>query len=300
MPWWDTSTGHAYGLTVAGVQVIDHVPLDEVPIRWEETGPDAVGTLSFLVEDTGTIGLEDGAEVRLTDNVNGRTLFGGVLLERRVHRGPGSTTFTECEVASYDWFLDNRIVPRFESKRNVGNRIRKMTHDRAILKYLIQRRGGPIEAKNANVDLTNTDMDFIKLSGETLRSALETIADEASPGDGENAVNALGRHFYVDFDRQLHYFKGTEGLVAPYRISDTDYTTVIRGHADLREYWSLREERGGTNYGLNGNDLTLAGTRTQGVTDVGVVGMPHYRAVTLDGSTSYTSNGSYAATLGDD
>lgn len=294
--WWDTSTGHDFGLTAAGVQIVDHVPLDESPIRWEETGPDGIGTMSFLVEDTnGSVKLNEGMEVRLTDNVNARTLFGGVLLERRRRRGPGSVVWTECEVASYDWFLDHRIVPRYESKRNVGNRVRKIERDRNIVVDLVRRRGGPIEAFYSDIDATNTDMPLLKLSGETLRSALEKVADEASPGDGEaNSATALARHFYVDFDRRLHYFKGTEGLAAPFRISDGSYVRDVITTSGLVEYWSLREEGGSTFYGSEGVTSLDRDSQIAVQADVGVVNELAYRASTFDGVNTMASAASVA------
>jgi hypothetical protein len=282
MSWWSSASGRSYGLTVGGVQVVQWTPLDLMPITWEETGPDTVGRLSFLFFGPRNL-MDDGAEVVLRDNVNRRTLFGGVLLERRLRRGVGSLVFTEVECASYDWFLDNRIVPRYVSKRDVGNRVRKMTNDRNIVKDLVERRGGPIEATSQYVDETNTDMDIVELEGETLRSALEKVADEA-----QTSASPSGRFFYVDFDRQLHYFAGTEGLTAPYRIGDGSYIRTVLDTSGLVEYWSLREVGGTTNYGARSvANLTQSGSVTQGVTDIGVVNEPAYRAVTL-GTTGVT------------
>lgn len=289
--WFRKDAGHAFSLTVAGYNYIDHVPLDLAPIRWEESGPAAIGRLTFVIESDGSLPTpEDGGEVKLRHNAEDRTLFGGILLDRRVTRGPGSVTWTECEVASYDWFLDNRIVPRWESKRNVGNRVRKFSGDRNMVKDLIDRRGGPIQASNATVDSTNTSMDVVKLAGETLRTALEKIADEA-----QSLSDQAGRFFYVDFDRQLHYFKGTEGLAAPFRFADGSYVRDVITTSGLVEYWSLREEGGSTAYGSEGvTDLTLSGSPPQGVTDVGVVNEPHYRAMTWDGANTDGAAGSVA------
>lgn len=276
-------TGHPtdYSMTVSGINVINRCPLDIAPIRWTESGPGTTGSCSFLLN--GSVG-QDGAVVRLRDNVNARTLFGGVLLSRRFRRGPGSVVWTEYECASWDWFLDNRAVPRYESRRDVGNRVRKISSDRGIVKDLIERRGGPIEAFNSDVDETNTDMDVVQLEGEMLRGALELIADEA-----QTSGNPGARHFYVDGDARLHWFKTAEGLVAPYRIADGSYIRDVKATANLVEYWSMREEGGTTNHGVMGvANLTQDGSFTQGVTDVGVVNEPAYRAVTL-GATSDAS-----------
>ena len=60
--------GHAFGLTVNGVQIIDKVPTDVAPIRWTWPSETETGDLSFTIEDTGETVLPPGAVVRLTDN----------------------------------------------------------------------------------------------------------------------------------------------------------------------------------------------------------------------------------------
>jgi hypothetical protein len=278
------STGNrSYSLTVGGVNVIMSVPLDEAPIRWTESGPGVTGSLSFLVRGTLGSTLQDGAIVRLKDNVTNRTLFGGLVLRRTLRPGPGSLRWTEVECASHDWWLDHKLVPRYENKRDAGSRHRKKTSDRDIVKELVERRGGRLEARNAHVDETNSDMDNFQIEGETLRGALELIADEA-----QDAGSPGTRLFYVDADWDLHWFNAAEGLTAPYRIGDGSYIRTVLDTSGLVEYWSLREVGGTTNYGARSvANLTQSGTVTQGVTDIGVVNEPAYRAVTL-GTTGVT------------
>ena len=281
----------SYTLDVAGIGVIDHVPLDLRPIRWEEMGPDGVGRLTFTVEDEGGIALPDGADVRLTDATTGIPLFGGILLERRVNRGPGGIRWTECDVVSYDWYLDHRIVPRHRFKRNDRGRIRRILNDRNVVKDLIATRGGPLTAPDATVDSTETNMPLIELKGETLRSALEKVGDEAGGG----------RHFYVDADRQLHYFQGKERLQAPHRVADGSYVRDVIETPGLVEYWSLREEAGMTVYGSEGvANLALEGATLPSVLAggaVGVVNEPMYRALTFTSGARATVNPAPTALL---
>ena len=60
--------GHAYGLTVSGVQIIDYVPTDISPIRWDAPSATNNGGISFTVEDQGETALPGGAVIRFTDN----------------------------------------------------------------------------------------------------------------------------------------------------------------------------------------------------------------------------------------
>ena len=60
--------GHAFGLTVSGVQIIDSVPTDLAPIRWDWPSSTNNGGISFTVEDKGETALLTGSVIRLTDN----------------------------------------------------------------------------------------------------------------------------------------------------------------------------------------------------------------------------------------
>jgi hypothetical protein len=62
------TTGHAFGLKVNGVQVIDKVPTDLMPLRWDAPSATNIGSLVFSVLDDGETTLPYGAVVRLTDN----------------------------------------------------------------------------------------------------------------------------------------------------------------------------------------------------------------------------------------
>jgi hypothetical protein len=285
------STGNrSYSLTVGGVNVITSVPLDEAPIRWTESGPGVTGSLSFLV--MGSLGsqLQDGAVVRLKDNVNNRTLFGGLVLRRTLRPGPGSLRWTEVECASHDWWLDHKLVPRWESKRNVGGRVRRMQSDRAMVKDLIERRGGRLEARGTYVDETNSDMDgLIQIEGETLRGALEIIADEAQETESPGT-----RLFYVDGDWDLHWFNAEEGLTAPYRIADGSYVRTVITTTGLVEYWSLREEGGSTFYGSLGVTNLDRDSQIAVQYDVGAVNDLAYRASTFDGTNTGAAASSVA------
>lgn len=272
--WWGAGTGLDYNLTIDGVGFIKHIPLDVSPIRWTLSGPGVTGSASFTVESaTGREGyLSGGSRVRIRDNVNEKVLFGGVLLEANTRRGVASMSWTDCEAAAWDYFLDNIIVPRWSSRVNAGNRVRKIASDRNMVLDLIERRGGVLRASYATVDATNTDMDVVTISGETLRSALEAIADEAQEG------STTGRHFYVDPDRWLHWYETTEGLAAPYRIGDGSYVRSVIDRASLAAYWSLRERDGSYFYAHDGSANLSRPDVAEAVGDPPVPNEPSYHA----------------------
>ena len=281
--WWQNTASHDYTLTVAGRDIIDYVPLDLSPIRFEESGSNAVGRMTFYVEDPDlALGWPSRPEVQLVDNVTDRYLFGGIVLRRRLVPMPGGGRITECECVSWDWYLDRNMVIRWGSFVNRNGRRRRLTTDRRMVQSLIRKQARFLIARNATVDATNTDMDVVRVAGVSVREALERIADEAAPGDGETASNAVNRRFYVDYERQLHYFKAPLGNAAPYRIADGSYIGDVLADSPT-EYWSLREEAGSVAYGSQGANLTWQTTPTRGVTSVGAVNEPHYRAVTVDG-----------------
>src|SRR3990167_7424868 len=268
-------------LMVSGVDLIDFAPLNVAPIRWSDMAGESWGNLSFTVEDTAaTRSLQGGADVRLV--IDSTNVFGGTLLRRRFSRMPGAGRVIECEAVSYDSWLDWRIVPQWSSRTDLGNRIRKLSSDRAMVKDLVERRGGPLRAPNSTVTETNAAMDVVRVQRKSLREALEIVGDEA-----QTVASSATRHVYVDEQLRVHYYSGLEGTAAPYSIADGSYVRDVIGTAGLLEYWSLREETGSTFYGSQGvtNMSLTAGTAKRGVTG-GVVNEPAYRAITVDGAVT--------------
>lgn len=283
-----TSSG-THHLRVAGQDLFKSnvTPLDLEPVRWEDAGG-AVAALTWVVEDTtSNRTMPGGANVRL--DVNGTRVFGGTLVRRSFERLPVGRVI-RCTAVSYDSWLDWRIVPQWANRADLGNRVRKLTSERAVVQDLIERRGGPLRASSATVVNTNTSMDLVRVERQSLREALDLIAEEAED-DG-----AGRRRYYVDEQMRLHWFPLLEGTAAPYRISDGSYIRNVLATAGLVEYWSLREEGGTTAYGSQGvANLTKTGTITA-QTRVGVVNEPAYRASTFT-TTSYAQKTSAPASL---
>ena len=294
MPYWYGTGAKPNKLLVSGRDYIDAVPLDLAPIRWTDIAGESWGGLSFTVMDTtANRSLQGGADVRL--RVNDTDVFAGTLIRKRLGRMPGAGRVIECECVSADSWLDWRIVPQWSSRTDLGNRVRKLTSDRAMVKDLVERRGGPLKATNATVTETNTGMDVVRAQKVTLREALELVAAEA-----QSPASPGTRRMYVDEQYRVHWYNGLEGTAAPYRIADGSYVRDVLTTAGLVEYWSLREEGGTTSYGSQGvANVTQVGGWTQGVTNIGDVNDRAYRAVTLDGTADYGTATGATLTPGD-
>jgi hypothetical protein len=220
-PLVGTSAAKAYTLTVNGVNIINSVPIDHAPIRWTDEAANDAGTLTFTVEDealwASRTALPRGADVRFRDNTNSDTVFGGTLLSLRYLRDRPRGRYVEVTCTSYDWWLDNRVVPLFRSVQNHAGRERRIARDRNVVQALMDRRAGMIFAPDSTVDVTNTDMPEIEIKGVTVREALEEIADAA-----QNSGSESPRRFYVDTQRRLHWYAGNEGVAAPYDVGPDD------------------------------------------------------------------------------
>jgi len=128
--------GHAYGLTISGVQVVDNVPTDLAPIRWSWPSASTNGDISFTVEDYGTFAFPGGAVIRLTDNVNNELLFSGVLTNRRQRRAVGPWRQTDVTGTGWGFYLDNLPV---DSWTSIGS------DDGNAVRDIIATFGGPLE-----------------------------------------------------------------------------------------------------------------------------------------------------------
>jgi hypothetical protein len=220
-----STTGHPYGLTVSGVQVIDRVPTDVAPIRWTMPSASTNGGISFSVEDTtGSVDLfsgkrrpgrgvfqvgvfqEDvfqtlapvsslpaGAVVRLTDNVNGVVLFGGVLVDRIFTRGPGPFRLTACTGIGWGYFLDHRAVDEFTYDGGAGST------NTDWLQSLIGAYGGPIRTLPGYIEQTTTTLDASTAERTTLRDATTTWPDAV-------ALSPPPQQF-VDNDGFMHWWQ---------------------------------------------------------------------------------------------
>jgi hypothetical protein len=305
--------GHAYGLTVAGVQLVTKVPTDLAPIRWEMSGEAVTGGMSFTVEDDAGVALPDGHVVRLTDNVNNRLLSGGVLVNRRHRRLPGARQIVECEVAGWGMYLDRRYVwDTWEAPWSVSLATYTARLDDWVIN-LVTDYGGPLTASAETVDVFGEGLTAgrratdggpgpsygtaaatavpVTVTSASLRSALEAVIafTDATTSTGVDADFIL--RYYADEEARVHYFSGSEDVgTAPCRVGDASYVRTVLATSGLTDYWTLGDAHGGTSRGTALN-VTWGGTVTMGSAwlrdgEVGLVNDPSYRPVLFDGTST--------------
>lgn len=246
-----TAPGNRLGwaLRVNGGNFTARIPLDVGAIRITESlGSPA--QMEFTIEDTrGTANLPHGCLVsleRLRVNAAGETFttfryFGGHLIESTLTRLPGQhRRLIRCRAVGFESWLDWKGVPNYSSRTNVDGRVRQVHSDRAIVQELVSRYGALLSA-GPYVDATNTGMQVVSVKGVTLREALERVADVATVISPEAT-----RDFYVDHYGRLHYYSGSEGLDAPFRIADGSYTQSVLAEGGLAGLFTLAESEGTT------------------------------------------------------
>lgn len=253
-----------------------------------ETGVGSPNQMTFTIEDaSGSVSFDGGEDVQLIDRRTGTefVLFGGHMVEwssRR--RGSNRGRLLTCTALGYDAWLDWRVITSWSSKTDKNGRVTKITSERAMVQQLINRYAGFLHAPDSLVTNQNTTMEVVSVRKATLREALERVGQTATYADDDST-----RNVYVDNLRRVHYFRGSEGLTAPYRVGDGSYTRTVLETSGIVSLWNLREATGAACYdGTGYADATLSGGYTRNVTG-GIVNEPHLRAVTLNGSSGYAT-----------
>lgn len=250
----------------------------------------APNQLVFTIEDTAAaLTFLGGEVVELVDRRSGseRILFGGHLVEwASEQRGSGQGRMLTCQASGYDAWLDWRVIPSFKSWTNKNGRVHQIETDRNMIQRLVEvAKATFIETPGSTVDQTDTTMPRMSFHDVTLREAIQRVADAAA----DTLASPDPRSFYIDNALRLHYYDGSEGLTAPYRIADGHYTRDVIEASGLVALWPMREATGAPAY-----DATAYanGTMTGGYTR-NIVGLipnePHLAATTLNGSTGYMS-----------
>jgi hypothetical protein len=265
-------------------------PVGDESCTISESSDGSPNQMTFTLEDiTNSISFDFGEVTELVDRRSGneRLLFGGHLIETRsVRRQNGQGRLLVCTAMGYDAWLDWRIVPAWTSKTDRNGRVSRIFSDRTMVQQLVNRFGGDLIAPDSTVAATNNEMEILHIAKATLREAIERVGESAMFDDAES-----NRHVYVDNAKRVHYYRGSESLTAPYRISDGIYTrdVLTSTNEGVVSLWPMREASGTTCYDAKGYaNGTLAGGYTQNVAGL-IPNEPAMRATTLNGSTGYMS-----------
>lgn len=276
-----TPTSRPFVLRAGGVDITRMVPLGDAPIHVSES-TDGAGQMTFTIEDPASRDFRLGSEVTFYDKRNGTwPLFGGHLVNIRARRRAGVPgRFLECTAIGYDVWLDWRIIKSWVSRNSrTGSPI---DNDREMVKRIADFAGPRVSTTGGFVALTNSNMDLVKVSGVTVREALDRVAQTATIWS-----DAPNRSFYVDVTGELHYYRDVELLEAPYRIADGHYTRTVRDTSGLVSLWPLREASGApAGDGMGYAPGTMTGGYTRGVAAL-VANEPQMTGTLLDGSTGY-------------
>ena len=203
-----SSTARPVSFWIADRECVENVGygwVEQASVLLTESGATATGSASF-VHRAGAGGWSPpgGAEVRVVDNTNARTLWGGHLTTRqRRPEQAGQGHYTYCSAVDYSAMLDTQLVaPPIAYAAGFS--------DQGLVQFLVGQYGGKLRAPSDTVASTNASMPALRFADVTLRQALEQIATAAG----------TGRAYYVDSEHRVHYFNGNEGTTAPKAIDD--------------------------------------------------------------------------------
>lgn len=253
-----TGTAARFQVIINGIHVRPDTNLGPVQISLQ--GPGGQSTMRFTCEraSSGTSSPFRGrAPVEFYDTLSDLR-FKGFITHTQSRRSQGSLRVTDVDVAGLDKQLDERLVISFKTRSDTGTRKRKFTDDGPLVKAILKH--GNLDAMIVGGYITTTtsgDLDDMTFTKQTVRECLTEIADVAQP----ETAYAL-RRFYVDGGGSLHYYSGTEGLAAPYRINeDARYLATMTSATGVASFWSGRftdagnayDHKGSTNATTNGN-----------------------------------------------
>lgn len=246
--------GHAFGLTVSGVQMVNSVPTDVAPIRWTWPSASTNGDISFTVEDLGQFAFPGGAVIRLTDNVNDDVLFQGLLTNERQQRGTGPWRQTEVTGTGWGLFLDRRHVISWEMDTDY---VFIMSEAEAI-SSLFEQWGGPILGGTAAVfgigSQAFSPSQGTSVASTTLRPVLDAISDAFEEQILTTPV-ALPT-YYIDNMRAVHWWRdptdeasvvGTATSIGDQGSLVPEYLTYETGHENVDQLSAAYEGQGTAN-----------------------------------------------------
>jgi len=244
--------GHAFGLTLSGVQIIEHVPTDIAPIRW--TWPSATdnGDITFTIEYQGEFSIIRGMVIRLTDNVDNDILWSGVVTSTDESRGVGPWRRVTVTGTGWNFYLDNRVVDDWTSTAYTGFAIWD------VLQYAGVVIAGAVGTDHFTDNINQGIVGGTATAQRTsVRSAIDAILDAAPNRELYNP-----QPYFVDNERVFHYeiqaselrkhagigtatSIGDQGALAP------EYLNVSSGHENYKGF-AYVYDTGGTALGIAG------------------------------------------------
>jgi hypothetical protein len=226
--------GHAFGLTVSGVQVVQHVPTDVAPIRWDWPSATTPGGITFTQKDTASVLPAAGSVIRLTDNVNNDLLFSGVLTNVRTQRSAGPYRHAQVTGTGWGFYLDNQAVSEDVNDYSPGQQTLLVVLADILAPSAILPQFDFVETAllGAGIQLSEG-----AIEKTTIRSALGIMMTKV--GESQTAA------FYVDNDKLLHLY-----TAASVEATAVGTATSVGDEAALLPEYLVYENGGETYKGL--------------------------------------------------
>lgn len=181
-------------ITVGGNNITDYVDVRSIVI--EEIGTELVATCRFFVRDhTGTVAIDPKDDVDIDDD--GTTIYAGEVASVSDNQ-EGITKTWSVTCHDYNVLLDETVI---ESESYTGQ------SDSGILSDLFTNYRSDIDA-STYVSTLDATMEDVAFAAMTLREILDDLASRT------------GARYYVDYDKNLHWFD-TEASSAAFSLSSS-------------------------------------------------------------------------------
>jgi hypothetical protein len=231
---------YRFQLHVAGLNFSNHGDVTLGPVQISLQGPGGQSTMRFTVErvlpPSGSVAPFRGRTPVYFYDSQSDLEFRGYIVHTTTRRSQGTKQIIDVDVVGLEKLLDERLVVEFKTRTDTNGRVRKIAHDDNIIKGILQYGSLPHMFDGGFVQLTNSDMDNMHFSKQTVRQALDEVCDIA-----QEANDYRLRRYYVDGNGQLHYYKDFEGLPPPYFINEDDrYVKTMLTASGMQSFWSGR------------------------------------------------------------
>ena len=211
----------AYSITIAGVDRTTDVIAQSVSI--EDIVNDQVNTCSLALVNRNAVGVPDVEDEIIITNSDDTIAFGGYIVNSTMTQKASSPVIIQLECVDYTRLLD----------RNLVHRTYENMTDKEIIEDFVSRYCPGFGITTVNV-ISGVTIDQISFNYIQVSAAIRRICE------------LTGRSWYIDYDKDIHYFPTTTE-VAPFNIDSTnnEYTN-LQVRTDNSQLKNRVYVRGGT------------------------------------------------------
>jgi hypothetical protein len=219
-------------LTVDSVDIINYVDIESILVEEVATQDVArIAVLRFTAHDhTETISIEAEDDVTLAED--GTTVYAGKVKEIDEWT-VGHTEYWRVSCADQNVLLEETAIETYTIDAN--------DDDDVEIAAIFSAYRDDIDASTYVAQLDAT-MPELVLDGHTLREALDAICAHT------------GGRYYVDFDKNLHYFADSESNSAAFSLSDSPDGSTSYGYEKFRK--KISSSRLAKRFWVQGQDVS--------------------------------------------